>query len=131
MSSFTTGREYMTPVRIHADRAAAVLELEWPDGHLTRYDFETLRWLCPCAYCRGEAGIPGWLDSNPTLTPVQTQLTDLALVGSYALQPTWRMAITLALHVPALARGSPCPRTPSDASASAAHGEHGGPRRLG
>ena len=25
----------------------------------------TLRWLCPCAYCRGEAGLPGWLDSAP------------------------------------------------------------------
>jgi hypothetical protein len=38
----------------------------------TRYDFTTLRWLCPCAYCRGEAGIPGWLDSNPTLLDAQT-----------------------------------------------------------
>ena len=89
MSSFTTGGEYLVPKRIHADRANSTLELEWPDGHVSRYDFETLRWLCPCAFCRGEAGIPGWLDSNPTLTPAQTQLTDLQLVGSYALQPTW------------------------------------------
>ena len=89
MSSFTSGGEYLVPVRIHADRGAAVLEMEWPDGHVTRYDFETLRWLCPCAYCRGEAGMPGWLNSNPTLTPAQTQLTDLQLVGTYALQPTW------------------------------------------
>ena len=28
----------------------------------------TLRWLCPCAFCRGEAGLPGWLDSAPQLT---------------------------------------------------------------
>jgi DUF971 family protein len=89
VSSFTRAGEYLVPVRIHADRAAATLELEWPDGHRTTYDFVTLRWLCPCAYCRGEAGQPGWLDSNPILTPAQTQLTDLALVGSYALQPTW------------------------------------------
>ena len=88
-NTFTSGREYLVPTRVHADRAASTLELEWPDGHLTRYGFETLRWLCPCAYCRGEAGIPGWLDSNPTLTPAQVQLTDLALVGNYALQPTW------------------------------------------
>ena len=88
-SSFTTGREYLVPSRVHADRAASTLELEWPDRHVTVYDFETLRWLCPCAYCRGEAGMPGWLDSNPTLTPAQTQLTDLALVGNYAIQPTW------------------------------------------
>ncbi len=88
-SSFTRGKDYLVPVRVHAERAASTLELEWPDGHITTYDFETLRWLCPCAYCRGEAGIPGWLDSNPTLSPAQTQLTDLQLVGNYALAPTW------------------------------------------
>ena len=48
-----------------------------------------LRWLCPCAYCRGEAGMPGWLDSAPTLSPDQTRLTDLHLVGNYALSPHW------------------------------------------
>ncbi len=33
--------------------------------------------------------MPGWLDSKPTLTEAQTQLTDLQLVGQYAVQPTW------------------------------------------
>lgn len=61
----------------------------WADGHATTYDTVTLRWLCPCAYCRGEAGMPGWLDSNPTLTDEQTRLVDVALVGSYAIQATW------------------------------------------
>ncbi|MCY7418480.1 MAG: DUF971 domain-containing protein, partial [Chloroflexi bacterium] len=56
MTSYTTGGEYLTPTRIHADRAAAILEVDWSDGHQTRYDFVTLRWLCPCAFCRGEAG---------------------------------------------------------------------------
>jgi DUF971 family protein len=86
---YTSGGEYLTPTRIHADRPNRVLEIEWADGHLSRYDFTTLRWMCPCAYCRGEAGIPGWLDSVPTLTDDQTTLTDLQLVGSYALAPTW------------------------------------------
>ena len=78
-----------TPARIHADRAAGRLDIEWADGHRTAYDAVSLRWLCPCAYCRGEAGLPGWLDSAPTLTPEQTRLVDLRLVGSYALEPTW------------------------------------------
>jgi DUF971 family protein len=78
-----------TPLRIDADRAAGTLRLEWSDGHQTRYDTVALRWLCPCAYCRGEAGQPGWLDANPTLTQEQTRLVDLALVGSYAVQATW------------------------------------------
>jgi DUF971 family protein len=78
-----------TPTKIHADRAAGTLELEWADGHQTAYRAFDLRWLCPCAFCRGEAGIPGWLDSSPTLTPEQLQLVDVHLVGNYALAPTW------------------------------------------
>ncbi len=79
----------ITPRKIDADRAAGTLRMAWADGHITTYDTVMLRWLCPCAYCRGEAGMPGWLDSNPTLTPEQTRLVDVALVGSYAIQVTW------------------------------------------
>ncbi len=78
-----------TPARIHADRQARTLAIEWSDDHRTTYDFVTLRWLCPCAYCRGEAGLPGWLDSSPTLTAEQTRMVDIALVGQYAVAPTW------------------------------------------
>jgi DUF971 family protein len=77
------------PARIHADRSAATLQVEWQDGHRTVYDFVSLRWLCPCAFCRGEAGLPGWLDSRPTLTPEQTQMVDIQLVGNYAVCPSW------------------------------------------
>jgi DUF971 family protein len=77
------------PVRIHADRAAGRLEIEWADEHQTAFDAVSLRWLCPCAYCRGEAGMPGWLDTRPTLTAEQTRLVDVHLVGSYAIAPTW------------------------------------------
>jgi DUF971 family protein len=78
-----------TPLRIDANRAAGTVRLEWEDGHRTDYDARTLRWMCPCAYCRGEAGMPGWLDTNPTLTDDQTKLVDLTLVGNYAVQPLW------------------------------------------
>jgi DUF971 family protein len=89
MSDYLRGGEYLTPARIHADRAARELQLEWQDGHRSVYDFTTLRWLCPCAFCRGEAGLPGWLDSGPTLTEEQVTLTDVSLVGQYAIQPIW------------------------------------------
>jgi DUF971 family protein len=78
-----------TPVRIHADRAAGTLAIEWADGHRTTYDALALRWLCPCAFCRGEAGQPGWLDSRPELTAEQTRLVDVDLVGQYAVAPLW------------------------------------------
>jgi len=74
------------PLRIHADRAAGTVAIDWADGHHTIYEATPLRWLCPCAFCRGEAGVPGWLDSKPTLSEAQTQLTDMQLVGQYAGQ---------------------------------------------
>jgi DUF971 family protein len=89
MDEYLKGSEYLAPRRIHADRAARSLSIEWQDGHQTLYDLTALRWLCPCAFCRGEAGQPGWLDSNPTLTEEQVTLTDISLVGHYALQPWW------------------------------------------
>jgi DUF971 family protein len=78
-----------TPLRIHADRAARTLRIEWADGHASLFDFEVLRWLCPCAYCRGEMGQPGWLDTNPTLSAEQTSLVNIEAVGAYAIAPTW------------------------------------------
>ncbi len=89
MTAAPSAQTETTPVNIHADRGAGTLAIEWADGHATTYGFEALRWLCPCAYCRGEAGMPGWLDSAPTLTPAQIQLTDLHLVGNYAVSPHW------------------------------------------
>jgi DUF971 family protein len=79
----------IVPKNIHADRAAATLTIDWRDGHRTVYDFVALRWLCPCAYCRGEAGMPGWLDSKPTLTEHQTRMVDIHMVGNYAVAPEW------------------------------------------
>jgi DUF971 family protein len=89
MSSYVQGGEYLTPTGIHADRAAGTLEIAWADGHRTVFDTVTLRWLCPCAFCRGEAGMPGWLDSKPVLSTDQTRLVDIQLVGQYAVCPTW------------------------------------------
>ena len=40
------------PKRVHADRPNSTLELEWADGHVTQYDFTTLRSL------GGGAGTP-------------------------------------------------------------------------
>jgi DUF971 family protein len=78
-----------TPRSIHADRAAGTVAIAWGDGHATTYDLTALRWLCPCAYCRGEAGQPGWLDSDPVLTAEQVRLVDLQMVGNYAIAPAW------------------------------------------
>lgn len=99
-----------TPVSIHADRAAGRLEIDWADGHHTAFDAVALRWLCPCAYCRGEAGMPGWLDTAPTLTAEQTRLVDVHLIGSYAIAPSWADGHHTGYYPYALLRDRcPCP----------------------
>lgn len=120
-----------TPLRIDADRAAGTLRLGWADGHATAYDTVLLRWLCPCAYCRGEAGMPGWLDSNPTLTPEQTRLVDVALVGTYAIQATWGDGHATGYHTFELLRAMcPCDICSRERERAAADGphRHGGDR---
>jgi DUF971 family protein len=77
------------PVNIKADREAGRLTIEWADGHGSTFGAEELRRLCPCAFCKGEAGRPGWLDTDPELTPIQVRLADMRLVGQYALGPVW------------------------------------------
>jgi DUF971 family protein len=119
----------ITPLRIDADRTAGTLRLGWADGHQTTYDTLRLRWLCPCAYCRGEAGMPGWLDTNPTLTAEQTRLVDVALVGNYAIQPTWGDGHATGFHTFGLLREMcPCPECESRRERQTADHAHGGTR---
>jgi prepilin-type processing-associated H-X9-DG protein len=114
-------RERTSPTRIDADREAGRLEIAWADGHVSAYDTTTVRWLCPCAFCRGEAGLPGWLDSRPTLTPDQTRLVDVRLVGQYALQPIWADGHATGYYTFALLRDR-CP-CDADKARRAASGE--------
>ena len=82
------------PAKIHADRPNKSLQIEWRDGHQTAYDFHALRWLCPCATCRGEGGQPGWLDSGPILTPTQT-----TVLMVFSALPTASSAYVLAARM--------------------------------
>jgi DUF971 family protein len=127
--------ESTTASRIHADRAAGTLQIGWADGHETSYDAVTMRWLCPCAFCRGEAGLPGWLDSRPTLTAEQTRLVDVQLVGQYAIAPTWGDGHHTGYYTFALLRDRcPCDACTarraqegrSSAARSPTHAEHAG-----
>ena len=62
------------------------LLIAWEDGSQSRLGGKRLRWACPCAECRGEAGVPGRLDRAPTLADAELKLADVMLVGQYALQ---------------------------------------------
>ena len=116
-----------TPLRIDADRASGSLRLGWADGHATAFEAVPLRWLCPCAYCRGEAGMPGWLDTNTTLTPEQTRLVDVALVGAYAIQITWGDGHATGYYSYQLLREQ-CPCAECAGNREQRHQDHGGDR---
>ena len=62
------------------------MEITWEDGTKSRYTGEQLRWACPCAECRGEAGMQGRLSRVQTLSDVELKIHDVTLVGQYALQ---------------------------------------------
>lgn len=113
------------PQTIHADRPARELQVEWADGHRSVFSFDALRWLCPCAFCRGEAGQPGWLDSNPTLTAEQMELSDISLVGHYAVQPVWADGHSSGFYTFVhLRRNCPCGEEGSAAAPSQAAPPH-------
>ena len=115
------------PTNIHADRPARELTIEWADGHRSVFDLPVLRWLCPCAFCRGEAGQPGWLDSNPTLTEEQLELADVSLTGNYALQPVWADGHSSGYYsFEHLRRNCPCPEDTARREAEAAVEAAGG-----
>jgi len=63
-----------------------VLEITWEDGARTRHPGSQLRRACPCAECRGEAGLPGRLATVERLPEEEQTLSDVTLVGQYALQ---------------------------------------------
>ena len=62
------------------------MEIAWEDGRHSSFTGEQLRWACPCAECRGEAGAPGRLARVKNLDPGELRIKDVALVGQYALQ---------------------------------------------
>ena len=85
----TASGEASEPADIRYDNARRRLEITWADGHESAYDYEYLRWKCPCAACAGEMGRPGQLQFVTELTPEQYTLAGIQVVGHYALRPVW------------------------------------------
>ena len=62
------------------------MDIVWEGGARTTYSGDQLRWACPCAECRGEAGAPGRLSHVTSLNEDELRIRDVTLVGQYALQ---------------------------------------------
>jgi DUF971 family protein len=78
--------------------------IEWEGGHRSVYSGEELRWACPCAECRGEAGAPGRLSRVKTLDPAELRIQDVSLVGQYALQIAFQSGHATGLYTFSLLR---------------------------
>ena len=50
---------------------------DWADGQRSDYDWEYLRWRCPCAHCSGEGEFPGALEGRTSLRPDETEMIDV------------------------------------------------------
>ena len=78
------------PTDIELDTGGRRVRFTWADGRRSDYDWEYLRWRCPCATCSGEGEFPGELQSRTSLQADETEMVDLEMVGRYAVKPTWR-----------------------------------------
>ncbi|MBI2756309.1 MAG: DUF971 domain-containing protein [Chloroflexi bacterium] len=90
MQDLPEPRGATTPVEIELDREAHALRFVWSDGQKAAFDWEFLRWRCPCAFCSGEGGRPGELEGRTELRPEEYVLTDVNVVGRYAIVLTWQ-----------------------------------------
>ena len=73
----------MVPTEVRAPRGADAVEIDWADGHRSRYPNALLRGYCPCAGCQGHSGTIAWVD------PGNTELAEIAEVGNYGLGLSW------------------------------------------
>jgi DUF971 family protein len=81
------------------------MAVDWEGGHHSVYSGEQLRWACPCAECRGEAGAPGRLARVKSLAPEELRIQDVSLVGQYALQIAFQSGHATGLYTFSLLRG--------------------------
>ena len=59
------------------------VEIEWNDGHTSRFTPAELRGLCPCAQCVNETSGVRMID--PGSVPADLEQASLAMVGNYAI----------------------------------------------
>jgi DUF971 family protein len=73
-----------TPRAIRLDLAQNLLEVDWADGHRSRYDGGYLRFVCPCAGCRGHG--PGDVPPPTWEACRDVRIVHAEAVGSYAIR---------------------------------------------
>lgn len=97
-----------TPAKMGLDLKAQRLTVTWHDAHVSTYGAAYLRFLCPCAGCRGHA--PG-----DVIPPSWDQVKDARVVGGgavggYAIQLSFSDGHASGIYAFDRLRGAcPCP----------------------
>jgi DUF971 family protein len=91
-------RAAVTPVKVRVQQSTGEgLEIEWKDGHRSRWSFAWLRNACPCATCVEEREVQGRQAGEPkakpaTLLPMYqapARPESSSPVGNYAIAFQW------------------------------------------
>jgi len=90
------------PSGIIVDLPQQRLQINWGDGQVSVFEFDTLRRACPCAECRPwvhGVGRPGETpDSVRNAVGRLESLQDIQPVGSYALHFNWADGHTTGIY---------------------------------
>lgn len=73
-----------TPVAIRLDLKTNLLEVDWDDSVTSRYDGAFLRFVCPCAGCRGHG--PGQVPAPEWSACKDVRMTSAEALGAYAIR---------------------------------------------
>ncbi len=96
------GAVEVKPSGIIVDLAQRLLQITWSDGHVSLFDFDTLRRACPCAECRPWVHGVGKVGETPervrTAVGELRSVQDVQPVGSYALQFNWADGHTFGIY---------------------------------
>ena len=65
----------------------AAVEIDWADGHTTRYATAELRAICPCAHCVDE--MTGVRVHDPDSVAAELTHTEVKMIGNYAISLTF------------------------------------------
>lgn len=75
------------PQDIKARRAEGTIAIRWTDDDLRVYSARDVRCACPCAACVDER--TGQRTLDPDSIPPDVSVTQMELVGHYAVQFVW------------------------------------------
>ncbi len=100
------------PSDVKALRQEGVLQLTWPNDHVSRYGFVALRGQCQCAGCVDEH--TGIRTLDLASIPATITIDDMQLVGNYALRIHWSDGHATGLYPwSRLRKNCPCPQCAS------------------